>query len=165
VTRQDLGNETTTLVADGADLVLERVFDAPRELVWTALTSPEHIPQWWGPHGTTPTVVEMDVRPGGRWRWIAAASDGGGAPFAGEYLEVVPPERIVRTVIFDVEPFNAGPAAVETTTLEDLAGRTRVRGHTRFPSAEVLGGALATGMSRGALESYDRLAHLLTELA
>jgi uncharacterized protein YndB with AHSA1/START domain len=165
MTRQELGNATTTLVADGAELVMERVFDAPRELVWTALTSPEHIPQWWGPHGTTPTVVEMDVRPGGRWRWIAPPSDGGGAPFAGEYLEVVPPERIVRTVILDVEPFNTGPAAVETITLEDLDGRTRLRDHTRFPSDEALSGAVATGMSRGALESYDRLAQLLTEMS
>jgi uncharacterized protein YndB with AHSA1/START domain len=165
MTRHDLGNETTTLVADGAELVIERIFDAPRELVWTVMTSAEHVPQWWGPHGTTSTVVEMDVRPGGRWRWIANAS-GSPAPFAGEYVEVVPPERYVRTVIFDVPPFNSGPPAIETLLLEDLDGsRTKVTGSTRFPSEEGLQRAISTGMSKGALESYDRLAQVLADAA
>ncbi len=163
MTKQDLGNERTTMVAEGAELVLERVFDAPRELVWAAMTSAEHIPAWWGPHGTSTVVVEMDLRPGGRWRWINTF-DGGEAPFTGEYLEVAAPERFVRTSIFDVEPFNSGPGAVETLTFEEFDGKTKLHYYTRFPSEEVLNGALATGMSKGALEQFDRLADLLTEL-
>jgi uncharacterized protein YndB with AHSA1/START domain len=161
VTRQDLGNASTTIVTDGAELVIERTFDAPRELVWTAMTSPEHIPRWLGPHGTTTTIVEWDLRPGGKWRWING-SDGAQARFKGEFLEVVPPERIVRTAIFDVEP--VGPPAVETITFEVLDGKTKVHWHARFPSEEVLDFAVSTGMSKGVLEQFDRLAQLLAKL-
>ncbi len=156
---EQLGNDRTTAYTEGAELVMERVFDAPRELVWSVLTDPERIPHWWGPRETTMTVEEMDVRPGGRWRWISHSSEGD-APFKGEYLEVEPPARLVRTEIFDVPPFNSDPAgaAVETMTLEDLGGRTRLVSRARFPSVESLEGALATGMIGGALETYDRLA-------
>ncbi len=156
---QQLGNERTTAYAEGSELVMEREFDAPRELVWRALTEPRHIANWWGPRGHTMTVVEMDVRPGGRWRWIGHTPDGRDVPFTGEYLEVVVPERYVRTEIYDVEPFNLDPAgaAVETLVLEDLGGRTRLVSRSTFPSQEVLDGALSSGMIGGALESYDRL--------
>lgn len=102
------------------------------------------------------TVAEMDVRPGGTWRWISHSSDGD-APFKGEYLEVVPPERLVHTEIFDVEPFNAGGAAIVTILLEKVDGKTKLTSRSRFPSAESLEGALATGMVGGAIESWDRL--------
>jgi uncharacterized protein YndB with AHSA1/START domain len=154
---QELGNERTRAYTDGPYLVLERIFDAPRELVWKVLNDADRIPHWWGPSTTTMTVVENDVRVGGRWRWIAHSGDGD-APFKGEYLEVVPPERVVRTEMLDVPPFNEGEPAIETMTLEDLGGRTKLVSRSRFPSVEVLEGALATGMIGGALESYDRLA-------
>jgi uncharacterized protein YndB with AHSA1/START domain len=156
---QQLGNERTIAYTDGPYLVMERIFDAPRELVWKVLNDADRIPHWWGPRSTTMTVVEHDVRVGGRWRWIAHSSDGD-APFKGEYLEVVPPERIVRTEIFDVPPFNEDPngAAIETMTLEDLGGRTKLVSRSKFPSVDTLESALATGMIGGALEAYDRLA-------
>jgi hypothetical protein len=100
---------------------MERVFDAPRDLVWKVITDPERITNLWGPHGYTTTVEEMDVRPGGRWRFIQHTTGGEDVPFKGEYLEVVPPERVVQTFIFDVEPFN-NEAAITTVTLEDLGG-------------------------------------------
>jgi uncharacterized protein YndB with AHSA1/START domain len=156
-----LGNERTIAYTDGPELVMERVFDAPRELVWSVLTDPARVTNWWGPRGFTTTVEEMDVRPGGRWRWIGHTIDGQDAPFKGEYLEVVAPERYVRTEMFDVPPYNEDPAgaAIETLTLEDLGdGRTRLVSRGRFPSAEVLDTALATGMIAGALATYDRLA-------
>ena len=158
-----LGNERTTAYTEGAELVMERVFDAPRELVWSVLTDPARVPHWWGPRETTMTVVEMDVRPGGRWRWISHSSEGD-APFTGEYLEVDPPERLVRTEIFDVPPFNdPSGAAIETMTLEDLGGRTKLVSRSRFPSVESLEGALATGMIGGALETYDRMAEAIAK--
>jgi uncharacterized protein YndB with AHSA1/START domain len=153
---KQLGNETTTVYADGAEFVMERVFDAPREMVWKALTEPERIPRWWGPRTTTMTVEEMDVRPGGTWRWVSHSPEGD-APFKGEYLEVVPPERLVHTEVFDVEPFNSGGPAVVTLTLDALDGRTKLTSRSRFPSAEALEGALATGMVGGAIETWDRL--------
>jgi uncharacterized protein YndB with AHSA1/START domain len=158
---QQLGNERTTAYTEGADLVMERVFDAPRELVWKVLTDPARVTNWWGPHGYTAIVEEMDVRPGGTWRWISVGPDGSQFAFKGEYLEVEPIERVVRTEMPDMPPFNEDPsgAAVETMTLEDLGdGRTRLNSRSRFPSADVLAGALSTGMIGGALESYDRLA-------
>ena len=158
-----LGNETTTVYADGADFVMERVFAAPRELVWQALTEPKHVPNWWGPSYVTTTVEEMDVRVGGRWRWVAHAEDGD-APFTGEYLEIVPPERIVHTEMFDVEPFNQGEPALVTITLEEVAGGTKLRSASRFPSAEALEGALSTGMTGGAIESWDRLDEVIASL-
>jgi uncharacterized protein YndB with AHSA1/START domain len=161
---QNLGNDSISIVTDGAELVIERIFDAPRELVWKAVTEPEHIQNWWGPYGTTTTVVEMDVRPGGTWRFINHGPDGQDAPFKGEYLEVVPPERIVQTFIFDVEGFN-DQAAIETMTLEALDGRTRILVRSRYPSEESLIGAMSSGMARGVIETYDRLDQLLTGMA
>ena len=162
VTRVDRGStETTEVYTEGQDLVMERIFDAPRELVWKVMNDPERISNWWGPHGYTTTVEEMDVRPGGRWRFVQHTTGGEDVPFKGEYLEVVPPERLVQTFVFDVEPFN-NEAAITTLTLEDLGGRTKLTSRDRFPSVESLEGALATGMVGGALQTWDRLA---TELA
>ena len=160
---QQLGYETTTVDADGAELVMERIFEAPRELVWKALTEAERIPRWWGPRKTSMTVEEMDVRVGGKWRWVAH-SDDGDAPFAGESLEVDPPNRLVNTEIFDVEPFNALAPAIVTQTLEDVGGKTKLVSRSVFPSAEVLEGALATGMVGGAIESWDRLAEEIASI-
>jgi len=154
---QQLGNERTKAYADGQELVMERIFDAPRELVWSVMNDPERVTNWWGPRGYTTTVIEMDVRPGGRWRWINHTTGGEDAPFKGEYLEVVPPEKIVRTEIFDVPGFD-DRAAIDTITFEDLGDRTKVVARSRFPSVEDLEGALAMGMIGGALDTYDRLA-------
>lgn len=105
----------------------------------------------------------MDVRPGGKWRIGPKAGEQGPA-FVGEFLEVIPPERFVRTGVPD-RGGPAGPPAVETVTFEDLGGRTKMVYHVRFPSDEVLVFALSEGMTKGVLEQFHRLADLLTELA
>jgi uncharacterized protein YndB with AHSA1/START domain len=157
-TQVDRGStETTTVYTEGPDLVMERIFDAPRDLVWQVITDPDRINNWWGPHGYTTTVEEMDVRPGGRWRFIQHTTGGEDVPFKGEYLEVVPPERMVQTFIVDVEPFSS-EAAISTVTLEDLGGKTKVTSRDRFSSVDSLEGALSTGMTGGALQAWDRLA-------
>jgi uncharacterized protein YndB with AHSA1/START domain len=162
-TRTDRGStETTTVYTEDQELVLERIFDAPRDLVWKVMNDPTRVTNWWGPHGYTTTVEEMDVRPGGRWRWINHTTGGEDAPFKGEYLEVVPPERIVQTQVFDVPGFDDRPA-INTITLEDLGGRTKVTTRSRFPSIEDLEGALSTGMVGGAIQSWDRLADELAK--
>lgn len=163
LTRIDRGStSTTTVYSEGGDLVFERTFDASREQVWTAFTDPEVVPRWWGPHGTTTTVVEMDVRPGGRWRYVSHAPDREDVAFFGEYLEVTPPARIRWTFMFDVE--GLGPqGGPETFTFEDVGGKTRVRSVGHMGSPEIVEGALATGMVRGALETWDRLDAVLTE--
>jgi uncharacterized protein YndB with AHSA1/START domain len=154
---QQLGNDRTTVSVDGLAIVFEHVFDAPRDLVWRVMTDPTRITNWWGPRGYTTTVEEMDVRPGGRWRFINHTTAGEDVPFRGEYLEVVPGERIVRTFIVDI-PGMDDKVGLETMTLEDLGDRTKLVERSRFDTLEELEGQIAVGMVGGALDTYDRLA-------
>ena len=160
-TRIDRGSTpTTTIYSEGGDLVFERTFDAPRERVWQAFTDPEIVPRWWGGHGTTTTVAEMDVRPGGKWRYISSAPDRDDVAFYGEYLSITPPEGFEWTFMFDVE--GVGPqGGPESHRFEDLGGKTRVVSVGHMGSPEILEGALATGMAEGAIETWDRLAAVL----
>jgi uncharacterized protein YndB with AHSA1/START domain len=162
-TRIDRGStDTTAVYSDGGDLTFERTFDAPRERVWKAFTDPEQIPRWWGRHGTTTIVAEMDVRPGGKWRYLNRASDREEIAFYGEYLEVDPPRGFKWTFMFDVD--GAGPmGGPETFILEEVDGKTKVISTGHMGSVEVLEGALSTGMVVGGLETWDRLADLLAE--
>ncbi len=162
-TRIDRGStDTTTIYSEGGDLVFERTFDAPREQVWKALTDPAIIPRWWGPHASSTRVAEMDVRPGGKWRFISSAPGREDVEFYGEYLEVDPPNSYKWTFMFDVE--GMGPqGGPETHTLEDLGGKTKVTSVGHLGSPEIIDGALATGMAAGAIETWDRLAALLAE--
>jgi uncharacterized protein YndB with AHSA1/START domain len=160
-TRIDRGStDTTAVYSEDGDLVFERTFDAPRERVWKALTDPDQVPHWWGPHGTTTIVTEMDVRPGGKWRYVSKGPDREDVEFYGEYLEVDPPNGYKWTFMFDVE--GVGPmGGPETFTLEEVDGKTKVTSIGHMGSVEVLEGALSTGMVPGALETWDRLAALL----
>ncbi len=98
-TRIDRGStDTTTIYSEGGDLVFERTFDAPRERVWKAFMDPEIVPRWWGPHGTTTTVDEMDVRPGGKWRYVSQRARSRGR----RLLRRVPGDRPARALPLDV---------------------------------------------------------------
>jgi uncharacterized protein YndB with AHSA1/START domain len=137
----------------------ERVFDAPRERVFAVYTDPELIPEWWGPRGTTATVEEMDVRPGGRWRFLIRNSDGSEVPaMHGTYREVTPPERLVQTFEWEGMP---GHVSVDTVTFEDLGDRTRVVTDSIFHTTEERDGMLESGMEHGLGETYDRLEEVL----
>ena len=161
--RIDRGStDTTTIYSQGGDLVFERTFDAPREQVWKAFMDPDMIPRWWGPHGTTTRVAEMDVRPGGTWRYVSSAPDREDVVFYGEYVEVDPPKGYRWTFMFDVE--GVGPqGGPETFILEDVGGRTKVTSIGHMGSAEIVEGALATGMVGGAIETWDRLEAVLAQ--
>jgi uncharacterized protein YndB with AHSA1/START domain len=153
---EQLGNERTKVYVDGLDVVFERVFDAPRELVWKVYTEPERIAHWWGTHNSTTEVVRMDLRVGGGWHYISHAPDREPIGFFGDYLEVDPPERIVRTFSVDIPDFVPGR---ETMTLEDLGdGRTRIMERGHFGSMEDIEFQIGVGMVEGALGMYDRLA-------
>jgi uncharacterized protein YndB with AHSA1/START domain len=118
----------------GRDLVLAREFDAPRELVWRALTEPEHVGHWWGPRGFTSTIEKMDLRPGGEWRHIMHGPDGVDYPNHSVFLEVTPPERLVYAHGGRRE---GGPEAdfVATWTLDAVApGKTKVTIRMVFPT-------------------------------
>jgi len=155
-------DDTTTIHSDGTTLVYERVFDAPRDVVWQAFMDPDRIPRWWGPHGTTTTVVEMDVRVCGQWRFVSRAPDRDEVSFHGEYLEIVPPERFTWTFLFDV-PGVGDVGGPETYTFEAVGARTKLTSTGRFPTNEDMEGALASGMVKGAVETWDRFAAMLAE--
>ena len=162
-TRIDRGStDSTTIYSEGGDLVFERTFDAPREQVWMAMTDPTLVPRWWGPHGTTTTVTEMDVRPGGTWRYVSSAPDRDDVVFYGEYLEVTPPTGYRWTFMFDVE--GVGPmGGPETFILDEVDGKTKVTSIGHMGTPEAIDGALATGMADGAIETWDRLEALLAD--
>jgi uncharacterized protein YndB with AHSA1/START domain len=149
-----------TRVSD-TELNLTREFDAPRDLVWKAMTDPALMSRWWGPRRYKTVVDTMDVRPGGKWRMRNIAADGGEHAFRGEYREIVPPERIVMT--FEYEPL-PGHISVETMTLTERDGRTLLTVRDQFASKEDLDGMVASGMESGARETYERLDELLAEL-
>ena len=144
------------------EIRLTRLFDAPPRLVFEAMSKPEHVKRWWGclGEGYSVPVCEIDLRVGGKWRFVNRHPKGEAA-FHGEYLEIAPPGRLVFTEIF--EDF---PDAVSTVTSEltEENGKTRLTATVRYPSLEVRNIVLGTGMSDGAATSYDRLEDLLAEL-
>jgi uncharacterized protein YndB with AHSA1/START domain len=150
---------TLTLPSD-TEIVMERVFDAPRELVWQAHSACEHLTQWWARgHDMS---CEMDFRPGGAYRFVEHAPDGNDYAFRGEYREIVAPERIVQTFEFEGMP---GVVAVETLTLVERDGRTTITAHADFGSKENRDGMLSSGMEAGAAQSWNHLEEVLRKLA
>jgi uncharacterized protein YndB with AHSA1/START domain len=144
---------------------MTRVFDAPRELVFEAYTNPAQIPHWWGPREVTTIVDQMDVRPGGVWRYIQRDQDGNEYPFNGEYREIVPPERLVYTFSFEFE-FEGTPiqTVVNTATFEERDGKTTLTVNSLFQSIEDRDSMIESGAESGMTESWDRLAEHLAAL-
>ena len=154
-------NTLTVATPSDLEIVLTREFDAPRGLVFEALSKPEHLRNWWGQAASTLVHCEMDFRPGGQWRFVERDKDGNEWGFRGEVREVVRAERIVQTFEWEGLP---GHISVETMRLEDLGGRTRITINSVFDSVEDRDGMLQSGMEKGAGESYDRLEAYLQTL-
>jgi uncharacterized protein YndB with AHSA1/START domain len=144
------------------EIGLTRLFNAPRQLVFDAMTQPEHVRQWWGRlgEGYSVPICEIDLRVGGRWRFVNRHPKGE-AVFYGEYREITPPSRLVFTEIFADYPDSV---SVVTTEYTEENGKTRLKATVRYPSREVRDMVIASGMSRGAAISYDRLEDLLATL-
>jgi uncharacterized protein YndB with AHSA1/START domain len=136
------------------ELVATRVFDAPRTLVWDVFTSPDHLPHWMlGPAGWTMPICEVDLRPGGAWRYGWVSPDGTPMEMRGTYVEVAAPARLVHTEVWGGE----WAETVNTIVLTERNGRTTVTCTVLYPSKEARDAALGTGMQDGWSESYDRL--------
>lgn len=150
----------TSLVADPGkrEVVITRSFRAPRARVFAAYTDPDLVPQWWGPRRLTTTVDKMHVKPGGAWRFVQHDSTGGEYAFNGVYREVVSPERLVYTFEYEGMP---GRVILETVTLEENDGQTKVTDAVAFQTVEDRDGMLASGMEEGVTESMDRFAELV----
>lgn len=147
------------------DVRVTRVFDAPKRQVFAALTKPEFVRRWLlGPPGWTMPVCEIDLRVGGKFRYVWRHDrDGSQFGMGGEYREIAPPDRLVHTELFD-EDWTGGETLV-TTVLEERNGRTSIATTVRYSSQRARDGALKTGMIQGWAQSYDRLAELLASSA
>ncbi len=143
------------------DIVLKRTFDAPRDVVFKAITDPALIPQWWGPRRYETIVDEMDARPGGRWRYINRAPDGGEHAFHGVYHDLNAPESITQTWEYEGFP---GHVSLETLTLEEIDGKTVMTALATYQSIEDRDGMAQSGMEEGAVEMYERLDEVLEGL-
>jgi len=145
------------------EIRLTRLFDAPRALVFEAMHTPEHVKQWWGclVEGYSVSVCEIDLRPGGAWRFVNRLPNGKEVAFHGVYREIVRPERVVNTEIFEEYP---DVESVVTTILAEEKGKTRLTVTAAYPSVEVRDMVLKSGMDRGAALSYDRLEEVAAAL-
>jgi len=152
-------NTGTLKIATPSDreVVMTRVFDAPRHLVFDAFTKPELLKRWFGPRGWSLVVCEVDLRVGGGFRFVLRGPDGKELGMRGVYREIVAPERSVHMESFDDYPGESQVTGVFT----EQGGKTTLTATVLYASQEVRDAVLKSGMEHGAAESYDRLAELL----
>ena len=153
-------SETEIIIEPGRqDIVFKKVFDAPRDIVFQALTDPSLVPSYWGPAQYETTVEVMEPREGGRWRYVQRGPEGEFG-FRGVYHKVTP-ELIVQTSEFEGVP---GVPALEWATLEERDGKTHYTAVSLAPSVEARDAVVASGMEGGARELYDRLERLVESM-
>lgn len=152
---------TTLTMPSDTEIVIERSFNAPRELVFEAWTKPEHVRRWYALKVTTMTVCEIDLRVGGKWRYVLHSPDGSEHGFSGEYKEITPPERLVYSEGYEAMP---GHDYLVTTTFDEQNGKTTLTSRMLYKSKEDRDGHVASGMEPGMRETLDRLEELLTTL-
>jgi uncharacterized protein YndB with AHSA1/START domain len=145
------------------EIFIEREFEAPRELVFKALTDPELYTQWIGPRGFSTNIETFEPRNGGSWRFIQIDQEGNEFVFHGVYHEVSP-ERIISTFEFEGLP-EPGHVLLDTLKLEELSGnRTKLTDQSVFQSVEDRDGMMQSGMEQGIDESYERLDEVLEKM-
>lgn len=143
------------------EVVATHILESPRSLVFDAHTTPEHIQQWMlGPDGWTMPICEIDLRPGGGWRYVWRRSDGSKMGMRGEFRDVVPPTRVVRTESWGGD----WPDTINTLVLTEDGGRTTITSRVLYPSTAAREAALRTEMKQGWSRSYERLDEYLSTL-
>jgi uncharacterized protein YndB with AHSA1/START domain len=151
-----------TLPSD-TEILMSRVFDAPRHLVFEAMTKPEHIQRWWGcMDGFSMPVCDVDFRVGGKYRFVGRGPDGVEFGFSGEYKEIVVPSKVVNTEIFDPFP---DAAALCTMTLEERDGKTYYQTLVKHDTKEARDGHVGSGMEYGAGLGLDKIEEIAQHLA
>jgi uncharacterized protein YndB with AHSA1/START domain len=151
---------TTITTPSDREVVMTRVVDAPRRLVFAAWTNPEHLQHWMGPNGWTMSVCQIDLRPGGAYRFVWRGPDGTQLGIAGVYREVTPPERVVSTESWDGD----WPETLNTLTFTEEHGKTTITNRVLYPSKEARDAALQTRMTDGAAEGLERLAEYVSTI-
>ena len=157
------GTASVTLPTD-TEILITREFNAPKHLVYKAWTTPELIKRWWHAKRGTATVADVDLREGGKWRWVMVTDDGFEVAFHGEYLEIVPDERIVSTEFYEGAPPES-EGSVNTMTLTEASGRTLVTLRMRLKSKEERDAVIESGMEAGLQDALDLLEEVAISLA
>jgi uncharacterized protein YndB with AHSA1/START domain len=157
------GTAKVTLPTD-TQILITREFDAPKHLVYKAWTTPELIKRWWSGHHGTVTSAEVDLRVGGRWRYVMHANSGFEVAFHGEYREIVTNARIVATEVFEGMPVAEEAAPVSTNTFAEKDGRTTLTILAEHPSREIRDMVINSGMEAGMQEQMDLLEQVAVSL-
>ncbi|GAA0541902.1 SRPBCC family protein [Paractinoplanes ferrugineus] len=159
-----MASAKVTLPSD-TQILITREFDAPRDLIWRAYTEPELIKRWWAGERGTVTTAEVDLRVGGRWRYVMTANPGFEVAFHGEYREITAPERLVNTEAFEGIPNPDSNAALVTVTLTEKDGRTYLEVLTEMKDRAGRDAIIESGMEGGMQESYIALEKVAQSLA
>jgi uncharacterized protein YndB with AHSA1/START domain len=156
---------TVTLPADDR-ILITREFDAPRDLVYKAFTTPELVKRWWAGKRGEVTSAEIDLRVGGAWRYVMVAQGGFEVAFHGSYREIVPNERVVSTEVYEGAPVPDpdASATLNTATFTEVDGRTLLEVLVECPSREVRDAIIDSGMEGGMQESMDALEQVAQSL-
>jgi uncharacterized protein YndB with AHSA1/START domain len=146
-------------IVSDTEVLIARTFEAPRALIFEAITKPEHVRNWYGCETMTMVVCDIDLRVGGKWRYVLRMPDGSEHGFHGEYREIEVPARLVSTESY--EPIGPGHEMLATVTLEEKNGRTLFQNRLKYQSKADRDGHLGAGMEAGMQESFDRLERLV----
>ena len=153
-----------TLPTD-TQILVTREFDAPKHLVYKAYTTPELIDRWWTAKRGAMKVCEVDLRVGGKWRWVMDADGGFEVGFHGEYREIVPNEKLVHTEVFEGAPGGDDEGVLQTITLVQEVGRTTLTMLTDAPSKEIRDIIIQSGMEDGLQDAFDLLEEVAVSLS
>ena len=159
----DSRKATVTLPND-EQILITREFDAPRHLVYKAWTTPELVKRWWSGHRGEMKVAEIDLRVGGRWRYVMVANGGFEVAFHGEYREIVPNQRIVNTEVYELPGAADAEGALNTVTFTEVDGRTTLTLLVQVPTRELRDEILSSGMEVGMQEQMELLEQLAISL-
>jgi uncharacterized protein YndB with AHSA1/START domain len=160
------GKATVTLPTED-QILIRREFDAPKHLVYQAFTTPELIKRWWNAKRGEVTIAEVDLRVGGKWRYVMVADDGSEVGFHGEYREIVPNERLVSTEIYEGLPEGVSEeegGTVNTVTFEEAQARTTVTILVQAPSKVARDAIIDSGMELGLQDALDLLEQVALSL-
>jgi uncharacterized protein YndB with AHSA1/START domain len=157
------GTATVTLPTD-EQILITREFDAPKDLVWKAWTTPELVKRWWGAKRGEVTLAAIDLKVGGTWRYTSVTPDGFEVAFRGEYREIVPNERLVSTEAYEGIPDPDANATVNTATFIEEDGRTTLTILVEAPSKEIRDAIIDSGMEAGMQDALDLLEEVAVSL-
>jgi uncharacterized protein YndB with AHSA1/START domain len=161
--RPGIGRASVTLPSD-TEILIEREFDAPKDLVYRAYTEPELIKRWWSAKRGAVTTCEVDLRVGGTWRYVMMTDDGFEVGFHGEFREIVPNERLVSTEVYEGAPGGDENGTLNTLTLTEIDGRTKLSVLVGAPSKFVRDMIISSGMEGGLQDAYDLLEEVAQSL-